>query len=429
MHNFAFAIAWRNSKMLLIMLGCFLLVSSETSQVSSLDSLLDFSELDFIHDEAMKFYGGIETTITILKPIRQNIVVPIWNTVKGVAGKAYSTGVNVFNWFVSSGGKKPTTPPVTTITYIKETKTYKRRKEPSDKFFEAVCTIERGVTEAKAARRWRRSAVLSDLATRNTILELAVEKRMFQYARQKLGHTLYDINHSGSGRSKRSTKSQASRIFKGLKNQMGSEMFDKFMAVKGDVTLAFAIDTTGSMADEIETAKNIAIDVINYPRQNPVNYILSPFNDPGKQMSLVNLDTKKYISQKFLATKFDHAFIYLHDFKVLIFVLTIVIYYINNSERYVYISDTGPVVFKDSSEGALFVKTIGNLRAHGGGDCPEFTITGISDALYDSIEYGSPLYVFTDATAKDDYKDNIEEIKSFAKDMKITISFFTAGKC
>ena len=53
------------------------------------------------------------------------------------------------------------------------------------------------------------------------------------------------------------------------------------MAVQGDVSLMFVIDDTGSMSEEIEAAKSIAIDIINYPREAPiVTYILSPFNDP-----------------------------------------------------------------------------------------------------------------------------------------------------
>ena len=66
--------------------------------------------------------------------------------------------------------------------------------------------------------------------------------------------------------------------------QMSPGKFDKLMAVQGDVTLMFAIDTTGSMSDEIDNAKKIAIEVVNYDRNNPVNYILSPFNDPSKEM-------------------------------------------------------------------------------------------------------------------------------------------------
>ena len=49
----------------------------------------------------------------------------------------------------------------------------------------------------------------------------------------------------------------------------------------------FAIDTTGSMAGEINAAKAIATSIINMQRQFDVDYILSPFNDPGES-SLIN---------------------------------------------------------------------------------------------------------------------------------------------
>ena len=59
-------------------------------------------------------------------------------------------------------------------------------------------------------------------------------------------------------------------------------MFDTFMSVNGDVTLMFAIDDTGSMSDEIQAAKDIASSIVNHPRDETVDYILSPFNDPGE---------------------------------------------------------------------------------------------------------------------------------------------------
>ena len=53
------------------------------------------------------------------------------------------------------------------------------------------------------------------------------------------------------------------------------------MAVRGDVSLLFVIDDTGSMTDEIKAVKSMAIDIMNYDRQAPIiTYILSPFNDP-----------------------------------------------------------------------------------------------------------------------------------------------------
>lgn len=65
-----------------------------------------------------------------------------------------------------------------------------------------------------------------------------------------------------------------------IKAALGNAAFDTFMSVNGDVTLMFAIDDTGSMRDEIQAAKDIAIAIVNRKRKN-VDYILSPFNDPG----------------------------------------------------------------------------------------------------------------------------------------------------
>ena len=66
-----------------------------------------------------------------------------------------------------------------------------------------------------------------------------------------------------------------------LRQQVGYNAFDRFMAVQGDVSLMFVMDDTGSMGREIEAVKSIAIDIVNYDRQAPIiSYILSPFNDP-----------------------------------------------------------------------------------------------------------------------------------------------------
>ena len=69
------------------------------------------------------------------------------------------------------------------------------------------------------------------------------------------------------------------------------------------------------------------------------------------------------------------------------------------------------------------------LRAHGGGDCPDLTFKGIQDALAAAPMYGSPLYVFTDATAKDHTRHNMQEVLSIAMAYGININFFTTGLC
>ena len=72
-----------------------------------------------------------------------------------------------------------------------------------------------------------------------------------------------------------------------------------------------------------------------------------------------------------------------------------------------------------------FVKAIGALKSTGGGDCPEMSITGIRNALSLSPKYGSPMFVFTDASAKDDTDFNMAAVKAMAKLHGTTISFFT----
>ena len=72
-----------------------------------------------------------------------------------------------------------------------------------------------------------------------------------------------------------------------IKSDIGEKNFSKLMLDNGEATLMFAIDTTGSMYGEINAAKAIATSIINMHREFDVDYILSPFNDPGES-SLMN---------------------------------------------------------------------------------------------------------------------------------------------
>ena len=67
-----------------------------------------------------------------------------------------------------------------------------------------------------------------------------------------------------------------------IKKDIGEQRFSELILENGGGTLMFAIDTTGSMAQEINAAKAIATSIVNRRRQFPVDYILSPFNDPCK---------------------------------------------------------------------------------------------------------------------------------------------------
>lgn len=57
------------------------------------------------------------------------------------------------------------------------------------------------------------------------------------------------------------------------------------MGIARSAVLAFVIDTTGSMSQEIAEAKrlsNVIIDKKKGTQDEPSEYILVPFNDPGE---------------------------------------------------------------------------------------------------------------------------------------------------
>ena len=149
---------------------------------------------------------------------------------------------------------------------------------------EALDQIERAVYEAQAAgSRYHHSS--RRLAKIKANIKLATQKRNYLFARQSLGHGIYSAIQLAkkSGRKKRAAPSSAVKAFiYSVKKELGFSSFNTFMSVHGDVTLMFAIDDTGSMSDEIQAAKDIARSIVNHPREDTVDYILSPFNDPGE---------------------------------------------------------------------------------------------------------------------------------------------------
>ena len=68
-----------------------------------------------------------------------------------------------------------------------------------------------------------------------------------------------------------------------IKKEVKASVFDALLGVVERVTLMFAIDDTGSMHSEIVAAKAIAKYIIEYPSRphTEIDYVLSPFNDPG----------------------------------------------------------------------------------------------------------------------------------------------------
>ncbi|XP_060079489.1 von Willebrand factor A domain-containing protein 7-like [Ylistrum balloti] len=137
-----------------------------------------------------------------------------------------------------------------------------------------------------------------------------------------------------------------------------------------ELSMGFVIDVTGSMANDINSLKNTLIDrlsaVIGTPNA-PHKYVLSTFSDPA------NLTT--------------------------IFV---------------------------TNDGHEMIHKIERLTVGGGGDCPEYTLSGILTAINASDPY-SLIYVATDADTKD--TDMADMVTEEANAKHITLQFILTGNC
>ncbi|KAK7166072.1 hypothetical protein R3I93_005988 [Phoxinus phoxinus] len=123
----------------------------------------------------------------------------------------------------------------------------------------------------------------------------------------------------------------------------GNPDFLRLMGLSQTSVLAFVIDTTGSMSDDIEEAKRVSFSIIDSRRgtsEEPSEYILVPFNDP----------------------------------------------------------DFGPLT--RTADADIFKARINSLTASGGGDTPEMCLSGLLLALAGAPP-SSDIFVFTDASAKD----------------------------
>ncbi|XP_031573152.1 von Willebrand factor A domain-containing protein 7-like [Actinia tenebrosa] len=241
------------------------------------------------------------------------------------------------------------------------------RTKPSNSFLEVLSKVEKSVLEAQASgNKHFLSRAKMDTLINN--IKIALKKRSFLFARETLGKALYKALTTRSGPRVKRSASSAKQFLDKLQKEIGQTKFSELLGVEDYKTLVFAIDDTGSMGGEIRAVKDISSAIVRTQAgKKTVNYILSVFNDPT----------------------------------------------------------TGPVIFKDS--GTEFIKELQKLRAHGGGDYPELTFKGMLDAMEEGPREGSPMYVFTDATAKDHTKDNINTLIGAARDFGVSINFFTTS--
>lgn len=134
-------------------------------------------------------------------------------------------------------------------------------------------------------------------------------------------------------------------------------------------TLAISMDTTGSMGSIIAGVKQQAIQIVNSrlgTDEEPSKYVLAPFNDPG----------------------------------------------------------VGPTTVTGDAD--TFKSAIGALFASGGGDCPEFSMSGILQGISAS-DKGGDLFMFTDASSKDSGLAGTVSSLAISKDIKVYPIIF--GSC
>ncbi|XP_076081650.1 uncharacterized protein LOC143052490 isoform X2 [Mytilus galloprovincialis] len=158
----------------------------------------------------------------------------------------------------------------------------------------------------------------------------------------------------------------------GLLKTIVSKLFEDTFKKRKDMTLAFAIDYTSSMADAIDTIKRHVIELITTTvgsADEPADYVLSLFHDPVS---------------------------------------------LNSAHRYV--------------DGHVMINKVQAIEAENGdnGDCPEYASAGILAAIA-LMRDNSLLYVFTDANAKD--ADRQQEVIDAVRAKNIVVMPFLTGQC
>ncbi|XP_077102559.1 von Willebrand factor A domain-containing protein 7 [Siphateles boraxobius] len=153
-------------------------------------------------------------------------------------------------------------------------------------------------------------------------------------------------------------------LLEDIRGAVGNKDYLRLMGIARSAVLAFVIDTTGSMANDIAEAKRVTFNIIDSKKgtqDEPSEYILVPFNDP----------------------------------------------------------DFGPLI--RTTDPDIMKSEISKLKADGGGDTPEMCLSGLQLALTGAPS-SSHIYVFTDAPPKDIYLE--KTITALIRSTKSTVSFF-----
>lgn len=177
-----------------------------------------------------------------------------------------------------------------------------------------------------------------------------------------------DSPHNDSHPAAAALAAQATfEVLKDIRSKVTEREYKNLLGI--GPTLAFAIDTTGSMGSAIAGVRAASINIVNTrlgTDQEPSKYVLTPFSDPT----------------------------------------------------------VGPTTVTDDA--SAFKSALGGLFADGGDDCPELAMGGAFQALSASDD-GGELYLFTDASAKD--AGLAGSVLSLATRKKSKLFFSLFGSC
>jgi len=168
--------------------------------------------------------------------------------------------------------------------YNKVATQLKREKSDEDYFLylDAVNEI------ANAAFRFCANADLSkltkeDIATLIGAFKAKVSEQDIHDARNLYG-SLLCIRDSGTSKSRSKRQNPDISELEAFFNSLGGEILERVIFYYDDDEypnhLAFVIDTTGSMGDEIEAVKKIIRHFIKNEGREPQKYVLATFSDP-----------------------------------------------------------------------------------------------------------------------------------------------------
>ena len=181
-------------------------------------------------------------------------------------------------------------------------------------------------------------------------------------------------------------------------------------------TLAFVVDTTGSMANAIAGVRQAIKSIIALEQQNPFFYVLTPFNDYDGDTTYRNVSSKSCQSS------------------LKLFMLHVM--YLDLDYGPNYIATTRSDFGDPYRELKNLYSVVSNLTADSGGDKPEYCMGGILEALRASRTINGsylPLYseasqmiVITDAPAKD--ASLLSNVTKIIRHTRVTVHFILASE-